>query len=183
MYTRFLFERLSRVRRQRRGGGGRWGARPRGRRRGAAHGRPSVEALLSLGFLPAGGSPAGTRAPAAPPAPSAKPELIDPGPPPQTHPPSRGPGNRHPLPPGVDSESRPPSFQSGSPPRPHPLSPRAGGGGPSMAVTHAETPLQTGPARPPRGEPARPPPEEPGLTLPRIGEKHNQKTTAERADT
>lgn len=51
-----------------------------------------------------------------------------------------------------------------------------------MAVTQAKTPLQTGPARPPRGEPARPPPAEPGLTLPGVGEKRSRKTMAEGAD-
>lgn len=119
----------------------------RERRRGAARGRPCPQALLSLGFLPAGGSAARTRAPAAAPAPSAKPELTDTVPP-------RGPGNRRPLPPtrAQREPPLPPPPTSGSPPPapaappPPPPSRRARGGGPGME----ETPLQTGPARPAR---------------------------------
>lgn len=50
-----------------------------------------------------------------------------------------------------------------------------------MALTPAQTPLHTGPARSPRGEPARSQPEEPGLTAPSVEDKHNRKTMAEHA--
>lgn len=91
--------------------------------------------------------------------------------------------NRHPLPSLEKTKPLRPLPAQVTPPPPAPqhplLSPRARGGGPGMAVTQAETPLQIGPARWPRGEPARPQSEKPGLTLPSAGDIRNRKTMAE----